>query len=77
MLCPLLQGLISCGASLFFAASDTVTGFEMWASDGTAEGTALLGDLTRGTTVRASMITRHAYSTRTRMVRTRTDNRRT
>ena len=45
----------------------------MWASDGTAEGTALLGDLTRGTTVRASMITWHAHSTRTRMERTRTD----
>ena len=46
------QGLISCGTFLFFAASDSATGFEMWASDGTTEGTALLGDLTRGATVR-------------------------
>jgi len=39
------QGLMEFGGKVFFAADDGVHGFELWASDGTSQGTTLVKDI--------------------------------
>ena len=40
--------LVNVNGTLFFAANDGVTGFELWATDGTPGGTTLVGDIASG-----------------------------
>jgi ELWxxDGT repeat protein len=40
--------LVSDGRHLFFSATDGVHGYELWMSDGTAEGTQLVADIQPG-----------------------------
>jgi ELWxxDGT repeat protein len=42
------RSLTAVGGTLFFAANDGATGFELWTSDGTAAGTALVADILPG-----------------------------
>src|SRR5438105_3474599 len=41
--------LVDAGAFAYFAANDGVHGRELWKTDGTAAGTALVGDIRPGT----------------------------
>ena len=43
------QHLTEVGGKLYFAAADATSGRELWASDGTAGGTFLMGDIVAGT----------------------------
>lgn len=42
------QGLMEFGGKVFFAANDGVHGFELWSSDGTPQGTAMVKDIAPG-----------------------------
>ncbi len=42
-------GMISIGSTLYFTAHDADTGFELWKSNGTADGTSLVKDVNPGT----------------------------
>lgn len=42
------QGLMEFGGKVFFAANDGVHGYELWSSDGTAQGTAMVKDIAPG-----------------------------
>lgn len=46
----------SMGGAIFFAASDSVHGHELWRSDGTADGTVLVKDVASGTSEFDSLI---------------------